>query len=692
MIVRLKIFIVWLLLFFGVGLAPVNAVASDKLFRAENGVLDLRNLPDLGKKEISLNGEWEFFWLQLIDPNNRTKEESHPNDSDFIHVPAIWSSQSVHGTRLSDQGYGTYRLTIKLPSEEIGQAQALVIPSIATAYQLWINEKPMASNGIVGTSVQEMEAQNFPKTIYFTPLSEELELTIQVSNYVQRKGGLWSEIKMGRAEYMTNVRNKNIMAQIAVVGGLFVMGIYHIALFLFRRNERSTLFFGIACLLIALRTLLVGEVLWFQIWPDFSWELGVKLEYLSAFIGIAFFVIYAYYLHPKEARKKITYGLFSIICVASIPILFLPARVYTNWMIYYQLILLVSLLYLMYVVILATIRRRKGAWINFVAMLILLLTVVNDILYYNHLIQTMDMVGKGLFLFIFAQALVLASRFSKSFLQVEKLSHQLGEANRTLEFKVKQRTMALEKSNQKLKQEEASRKNLLSNISHELGTPLTSLTGYIIAMKKGYLQASNPKYIHVIYEKAMIIQRLMDDLKKLVRLESTHTSYSFKAVAFQHFFQTLDGQYQLDAEKRGIQLKKIEITPQPPTDLELYADIERLGQVVTNFIANAIAHTDSGGEIIVSGKYFHRLKKVVIFVQDTGIGIKEIEQKKVFERFYKGENKLGNSSRGSGLGLAICKEIIEMHEGRIGMRSKENVGSTFYFILPIYRSGQGREQ
>jgi hypothetical protein len=151
--------------------------------------------------------------------------------------------------------------------------------------------------------------------------------------------------------------------QLLIAGGLLVVGLYHIGLFAFRR-DLSVLFFGIACLLILFRTLFVGEILWIRFWPSFSWELGVKIEYLSVFLGIGFFVLYAHQLYKKDASRKVTFSLFGMICLMSMPVILFPARIYTHLMLYSQIVLLLSVAYIVIVVILATIRKRKGAWIN----------------------------------------------------------------------------------------------------------------------------------------------------------------------------------------------------------------------------------------------------------------------------------------------------------------------------------------
>lgn len=412
------------------------------------GELDLRESTwDFHQDGIlELNGEWGFVWHGFVHPseidyNNPSKEKG------FIQVPSIWGEQNYNGKPLSNEGYGTYFARIILPKYEIGETFGLIMPNVATAYKLWINGKRVATNGVVGRSLEEMKAQNYPKSVFFTPQQNEIQIVLQVSNFVQRKGGLWDEIQLGYADQIVLKREKEIILQMMVTGSLFIMGIYHIGLFAFRRKEYSTLFFGLACLFICVRTLLVGNLLWFRIWPEFNWELAVKLEYLSVFIGIAFLGLYSYHLHTRDMNRKIAYTLFTIICLSCIPIIFLPARIYTHAMLAYQILMIFPLVYIGYIVLKAAFNSRKGAWINCLAMFIFILSVINDILYYNYIIHTGDMIGIGLLTFIFAQTLVMASRFSTAYTQVENLSFKLREVNRNLEQKVKERTKELEKVN-----------------------------------------------------------------------------------------------------------------------------------------------------------------------------------------------------------------------------------------------------
>ncbi len=653
----------------------------------EQGVLDLRDW-DLGENgPVALDGAWEFYWLRLWTPEQLETGAAQDGAHGYLQVPGVWKGRSIAGQPLSNMGYGTYRLSLRLSPGDAGRAQALDMPGVATAYKLWVNGQLLASNGTVASNREEMVPRNDPRPVYFTPSQSRMDIVLQVSNFVQRKGGLWGGVRLGRADQIASEHEKNVLEQVFIVGALMVMGLYHLGLYIFRR-DRSVLFFGIACLLIGVRTLLVGEVIWLRLWPAFGWEWAVKLEYLSAFMGVAFFVLYMAHLYPRDLNRKLSYGLFFFIAVISLPILFLPARIYTYWMLYYQLVLLLSLFYIVFAVLLASIRRRKGAWINLAALVVFVLTVLNDVLYYNFWLRTGDLVQVGLFVFLFAQTMVLASRFSRAFVQVQQLSAALQETNLNLENKVVRRTAALVKSNKQLKQMEISRRHLLSDISHELGAPLTSLLGYLMALRDGIARQDGPKHIEIVYRKALMIQRLIHDLRSLVHMEERQIEFVFKPVNAADFFRSLGEKYEWDAAEKGVRFVRREIRPSPPDKLMLNIDPDRVEQVMTNLISNAVAHTKRGDTITVSGRYFASFCKMAFQVCDTGTGVERSELPFVFERFFRGTAHGGSPVDGSGLGLAISKEIIEAHGGRIGVRSEIGVRTAFYFILPVYASAE----
>lgn len=217
--------------------------------RAELGHLDLTEWSLDKDGAIRLDGQWEFYWEQLLQPDDFTHGRRHHQTPfpHYIDVPSTWAAQRTEGLPLANEGYGTYRLTISIHPDDRGKVLALAVPSVATAYSLWINGVETDTQGVVGSSRAAMVAQNFTKTVYFSPTNETVELVLQVSNFVQRKGGIWSSFTLGTDQDLTFAREKNIVIQIVVAGGLFIMGLHHIGLYLFRRVDKATLWFGIAC-------------------------------------------------------------------------------------------------------------------------------------------------------------------------------------------------------------------------------------------------------------------------------------------------------------------------------------------------------------------------------------------------------------------------------------------------------------
>lgn len=680
------IFIVWAMTVISPTFSPMSYAAHDvPSLTVEKGVLDLRKQGKLEQMgNITLNGQWEFYWRQLLTPEE-IRHGAYADSLSYITVPAVWSSQSINDQPLVDEGYGTYRMVIYLPPEEVGQAQALRMPSVATSYQLWVNGELLANNGKVDTNRDDMQPQNYPKPVYFTPANDTLDIVIQVSNYAQRKGGLWSEIRYGDAERMTAERDKDIIAQITVISALFVIGFYHIGMFVFRSKERSALLFGLSCLCVSLRTLFVGELLWFQFWPDFNWEIGVKIEYISAFMGIGLFVIYFYHLYPKDTSRKTAYGIFSLIAAMSLTVLVLPARMYTHAMLYYQFVLLGALLYLVYVVLMVTMRKRRGAWINFSAMLLIFLAVLNDVLYYNHIVRTGEWFGIGVYVFIIAQAFVLASRFTQSFSEVEKLSDELNELNQSLEQKVKQRTEELNIKNRQLNDMQQVRAEMLASIAHDLSSPILGIQMYAELTKEGRIKSGDDTFLHQIHENSSYMKRLVDDLFELSKLELKEQSFRFEYISVKPWFEDIIRRFKMDLQVRDfhLQLSRVE-TMVSGQDVYIHIDKIRIHQVIQNMMDNAVKFSKDRSDNITINCFITKHEQLQtselrLEIIDFGPGLSANEIPLVFNRFYKKE---GNDM-GSGLGLTIVQAIIEEHQGRVGVESVKGQGSTFYFTLPI---------
>lgn len=671
--------------------AAVVSAGGNEPPRAVQGLVDA-SLYDYDRGMIRLNGEWEFYWSQLLDPESF--HEGRPGQAMYLPVPKSWEDKTFGGQSMSNYGYATYRLTVRLDEQSSGRQMGIYMPSVATSYKLWINGRLRAENGIVGRTPEEMVPKNYRKAIYFEPEGRDVELIIQVANFVQRKGGLWETIRLGTAEQIAYERDKNIVTQMFVIGSLTIMGLYHFGIYLFRRKDKSSLYFGAVCLSVALRAFVLGETLLVRLLPGLDWELVVKVEYWAGALTLPFFLFYCYHQYPQELRKSWIGAASILAVVCCLIVLFTKARTYTYLMPYYSIFFLLMLLYATYGLFMAAMRRRDGAKLNFVALLIFFATVLNDILFYNHLIYSNEMISFGLLLYLFVQSFLLSTTFSRAFIHSERLSEELLELNESLEEKVRERTVELEVSNGKLQKAnhemalmESSRRSLLSNISHELRTPLTSIQGYVQALLDGVIQENRTKYLELINQKAQLLDHIFRDLLELSKLEARKIEFQYKPLPAKALVRRLFDKYEWDVRSKGLHVEIVEpVEPVPGYRSMVKADFVRLEQVFANLLSNAVKFTPAGGSVCVHSVLAEQTPneyRLVVNVTDTGPGIAEEEAGLVFDRFYRGKNHRKAQAGGVGLGLSISKEIIDYHKGNIGVESRPGAGSTFYFALPV---------
>lgn len=232
-----------------------------------------------------------------------------------------------------------------------------------------------------------------------------------------------------------------------------------------------------------------------------------------------------------------------------------------------------------------------------------------------------------------------------------------------------------------------SRELLLSYISHELKTPVTSIVGYVNALKDGTIKESKDveSAIDIIFAKAQTLERLINDLFQLSKLETNQFSFRFLRIDAIELSKNLLNKHMLDIRTADLKLE-YKINNRSLNQVYLIVDLERIEQVFSNIIINAIRHTPPGGKLVIKFGLDPEKSSYSVSVTDSGLGINEIDLPHIFERFYKGtaspQSRLGASS---GLGLTISKEIIAAHNGTISVKSPPGKGSVFTFTIPVYK-------
>jgi class 3 adenylate cyclase len=432
-------FLLWMVLAFALstGCKPFK-----KTPKANNGYLDL-SAWDLRKDgNIKLDGEWAFYPDQLLTPAEIQKD-STAHKPTYLKVPGFWNIQQAD--QKSGLGYGTYHLRVKghFPAY-IG----LYILDVGSAYRLWVNDSLVATNGVVGTSVKQEVPEMRPE-MRIIRTSDEMDIVVQISNFFHSRGGIWKSWSIGTTERLLHQRDVSIIGNIFLVGVFIILFIYQMFVFFLRRSEYTAFWFGIFCLFVAVRVLVIQDRYIYVLFPHLSLNFTYRLEYLSAFETVVIWGFFLHTLFPSEFPKTILriFGVTAI--VEGILIIFPSTYFYTNLLPAFQLVSVLILLYYLVVLGLALRHRRTMSGFLFLSLMVVLVAVANDILYERLVINTGLFIQHTAFLFVIVQAYLLAKRISKAYQAAETLSAELNQANINLEHKVMERTSELEAEKKK---------------------------------------------------------------------------------------------------------------------------------------------------------------------------------------------------------------------------------------------------
>lgn len=672
---------------------------------AKQGTLDGSGLITSQAESIALDGEWEFYWRQLLEPIHF--QSAYPPVSELVQLPAPWTTYSdSHGSFLPSEGYATYRLRVLLPKEvnEAAHTLALYPKSIASAYRIWINGQLVGGNGSVGSDRISETPKSYPEIVYFQPRTGWNEIIIQVSNFSQRNAGIWQRMELGTADTISWGRILHVSAQSGIVGIFGVMSLYYAFVFWNRKQETSALLYSLLCMSVGVRTVVLGESTALYLLPGLPWEWAVKAEYISVAMTALLLILFINREYPAEAvrHSSVLAGIILPGCMSLF--LFTPAHVYTYMLTPFTWgVLFPSLLYTLYIYLRSAINRSKGALTSMIGFLFFMVFALNDMLFYTVHLPTEDMLSIGLLVFLLTQAYNLSSRFSRALYESEQLSLQLKESNQRLEQVVEERTRSLRKTNEELQEankkmsdSELFRTRLLSNISHELSTPITSIKGFAKALRDGIITTDAPKYVNRIYTRSLMLERMIHDLIDLTKLETHQVQFKMQDVYVIPFMLELFLKYETDVHAQGIQYvidmpEKSGLLEPKDEDWIVQLDPIRLEQVVSNLISNALRFTSPAGIIHVQLRLAETPDTeqgwlAYICVKDTGVGIPPKWQERIFDRFEQARlPSVQDEHKGSGLGLSICKEIIHYHHGDIGVTSEPGLGSEFCFRLPAWK-------
>jgi signal transduction histidine kinase len=635
-------------------LLTVISLSSVKVPKIRQGVLDLSDWNFEQDGVVPLDGEWEFYWNQILTYQDFLSGTNLRKS--YVTVPSMWNYYTIDGFNPPGYGYGTYRLKIKTAAAD--PQKAIKMTTIFTAYKIMVNNAVVAENGIVGTDAQSYSPEFKPQIAVFKTDAAEFEVIVQVANFTYARGGLCYSIYLGTAPQIAAWHEKNRQIDVFLLGAISITILYHAAFYLLRRryNNLAELYFILIMLIFAGIIAFEDECIILSILPTLSFDWIIFFEYATRYWGAAAFALFMHELYPAECSRRVRNLLVAIAAFCTLVSLVTSVGFYTKFAILLELLLGAVALYYTYVAWLAVTRKRTGAVLLFGTIVFAIGAFIFDTTYLWNIHNKKHIAVFPLisFILIFVQSFILSQRFSASFAKIEALSKKL---------------LSLDKI----------KDAFLANTSHELRTPLhgmISVTQSVLEDAADTLPQKCQENLSLVVSSGQRLANLINDILDYEKLKQGDISLHKEAIDIRQVIPAT-----LEVSKYLVFSKPITLTSNLHGDLPLIeADENRLIQIIYNLLGNAIKFTEQG-TITISA--VQNKNMVEISVIDTGIGIPPDKIPDIFKSFEQLETISGGQYSGTGLGLSITKYLAEIHGGSIWATSELGQGSTLTFSMPV---------
>lgn len=613
---------------------------------AEQGTLDLRGIDTSANFKMKLNGGWELYPNTLLATDN-----IHPaNTKVYSHLPEAWDSYFEQKEAIR---YGTYRLKI-IKDHDVPKLYGITIPESLSPYEFYVNGQLIGGLGNLATDQPNSTVTNRPITYYFMLDSNENELLIQgahMNPYIA--GGISTSILFGDFHSIEKEKLFSMFVQVTICMIVVLYFLFTILLYIIGIRDKTLIYFSLLAAATALSILVVNYKPLFIVVP-INWIWANKLFYLSFILAIFLFILFLRSQIKEYAKSKILHALSLFYMLYLVFLLLAPIDYIYRTIFIFKLLYLISPIIIAVLVLIIVLKGQKG---------ILLLLITATAVATNSITFTMNQQSDlpiyypyNILIAVTALSAFWFTRYFQTTLQTEQLSI-------------------------KLQKEIDQKDDFLANTSHELRNPLhgiINITQTLLDKDDDQLDAANRGNLELLLTIGNHMSFMLNDLLDLVRLKEKTIHLQKKPINVHSVATGVSDMFRF-----MLQGKPVKLLVAMPKDLPaVMADENRLTQIFSNLLHNAIKFTDTGSitiSAVVEGK------KLSISITDTGIGIESSMVNTIFNPYEQVDSSMTSMGGGLGLGLNICQELVTLHGGTISLSTTIGEGSTFTFSLPIAR-------
>ncbi|GAK13144.1 ATP-binding protein [Geomicrobium sp. JCM 19039] len=639
----LAIVLIFIFALMGARLLWITSFTSSVSVEIEEGVLDLREWSRHDLKNVTLDGDWEFYPSTWYDHHQDAEE----TEAIYLEVPGSWNDQFD-----GPEGFGSYRLRI-LVDEELEETYSLYVPSVRSSSELYVNGIRVGHSGTLGENEDSHVADNIPYIASFLPSGEGMiEVIIYAANFSDlRDSGIPRSITFGKQRAISDELQLSTAMQQLMALMLLMNAIYATIFYFMGFRDKRLLYFSL--LIISSFTLMtmVAEQKIMHMWISMSYEWGFRIVQI-AMVSVAFSLLKCVEDFLPPLMKKHSKKFFYLCGGCALLMVVVPFQSVLLLQPVYYLVFLIAVLLTVVTAVSTAIKQMRHSILLFLSV----------IAFANHFLWMLIMMVAGIHVIYYPFDFIIA--------MICFVAIWFRDYNQILVRSKKQTEQLLQIDKQK--------DIFLANTSHELRNPLHSILNISSAVLNRERDSLTNKSIHDLELVRSVGNRmtfLLNDLLDAMTLKEKTYRLSMRSFSIQAIITGVFDMLQFMTERKPVRLNN-----EVPHDFPLIrADENRVIQIVFNLVHNALKYTADGN---VTVKAFVKGDWAEIVVYDTGIGIDADTIDRMFQPYEIGGNE-AMAEGGVGLGLSISKQLVEKHGGTLRVQSVVGEGSAFKFNLPL---------